>query len=160
MASAVFYCKNDNSKADMMCNNLKIFETNNLIFGILLNSWNCILIILASLTLSLLLKQVNGMVGKINGGPVNVDTVKKVKLNKTATIAHIVILAALVIIEAISVTSLLLYGNGALYNKTVISYYFLIGVQDIFISHMIWFVLDKESDKLCFIENHMTGEVY
>ena len=82
------------------------------------------------------------MVGKINGDQMNIDTVEKVKLNKTATIAHIIILAALVLIQVISVFSLLLYGNGALYNKTVISYYFLIGVQDIFISYMMWFVLD------------------
>ena len=82
------------------------------------------------------------MVGKINGDQMNIDTVEKVKLNKTATIAHIIILAALVLIQVISVLSLLLNGNGALYNKTVISYYFLIGVQDIFISYMMWFVLD------------------
>lgn len=48
------------------------------------------------------------MVGKINGDQMNIDTVEKVKLNKTATIAHIIILAALVLIQVIAVLSLLL----------------------------------------------------
>ncbi len=37
--------------------------------------------------------------------------------------------------------------------------FFLLGLQDIFITFMMWFAFD-EQNKPIFFENHQTGEIY
>ena len=58
-------------------------------------------------------------------------------------------MTALALILAIAVLFVLI-GANVFYNRLVTTSFFIIGVQDIFISLMMWFVLDKHSNKPTF----------
>ena len=86
------------------------------------------------------------------------ETQSKAEIKMGTTALHILLLSALAINYFVT-ARLNFMPTGLAFNRAYIVELFLLGVQDIFVSYMLWFIMDKNNTPL-YIEDHKSGDVY
>jgi hypothetical protein len=111
--------------------------------------WNGLLVILSCVHLAFFLCQINKLKKSINTEHVNKETESKAEIRMGTTCLHILVLSALAL-NYFEVVILWLLPNYYLlvdYRAFTVQY-FILGVQDIFVSFMLWFMMDSSNEPI------------
>ena len=108
----------------------------------------------------MLLWQVQKVTQRINVEQMHDETSTRLKINKQTTTLHILVLFALTLnyIKFIYLDKNT-QEQTLVYERAFTMQFFILGVQDTFVSYMLWFLLDNQQRPL-FKEDKLTGLLY